>query len=464
MPATVINLATFRMQGETDKEAFDRAMLDPSPQLEIYLPAGQGALNGVYEIFTDYWAVPPAPTVPGIPARGNITRSNVTIYGDGMYSSHVRQPINRQVVFYSHVDPSNPSTTILSNITIRDLLLEGNVVYRDLDPSYKYDENIHIIRVAGVANLRIENCAFRNFSGEGLNLSTPAGPDSVEPKNSNLVVTGCTFTADPDHRGRNAIAILDCATWSVTNSSFVNIGSNRPEVQPGPGAIDIEPEKQDAVITNGTVDGCYFNTINRSAVAFLNGSGADVHDLDFTNCSVLNAGYGLIEVVRTRQVRVNNNAGTNLSLAPGPIASTEHCFDVFIILNNITNAGAFFLKEGSARVSINNNGLYNCAYLEKAVFVQTGAAHFISVLYNNLYDCGKNSGNSPMYFIDSGTAEFLYSNIMGNVIHTVNLPLRIGFIGNVDPSYNTNWAGYDYVNPTGNTPTTIPQGTLIKKP
>lgn len=460
---TTINLATYRQNGESDNDAFNRAMAtSPTNQpLEIYFPAGGGSpsTGGIYEIWANYWANPPLDTIPSV---GNITRGDLKLYGDPGYQSVIRQPNERQTNFLSH-PPQSDLSRVLFNIEIYDLLLDGNLFSRTThNPPYPYDEELHNIRISGVNNLRIERVYFRNFSGEGLNLSSVNY--NISPRNSNLVVKSCLFEGFPGIRGRNAIAILDCDTWLIDSCTFKLIGSTRPGVAAGPAAIDVEPEINSAIVTNGMITQCVFDGLNRNALAVLNLPGANVRDVDFINCQVKNANFGIAEIRSAKKVRINNVIAKKLSLElGGPIITTANCEDVYMISCDIEDAGFCRLETGTYKTSINNNLFRRCGNQADGVVLQAGATSFFSFLYNQLYDCGVVGQPSPIYFLQVNQ-EFKFSNIKWNTVHLPNNIDRVGLtVFNYSPPPNLNPL-YDYIDPLDNYPAGLSLGDFVKKP
>lgn len=424
MADKTINLHDFRVANNwTDKKAFEEAMKDPAGTLEIYFPAGGGqGPSGSYNIWTTTWIIPGQ-----VATEGNITRGNVTLYGDG-YNSVVRQPGggepgDKDPVFMAH-PPQNDLSAMKPNILIRDLLLEGCQ-----GRSSGYNQEAHIVRVAGVSGITFQRVLFRNFMGDGLMCGSPVRYANPYPQVQSLLVTSCRFEATSTAaRGRNGISLLTGDGYTITGCSFENIGHNPPQppppeppIEPGPGAIDIEPVNSAAIVRTGRINNCSFLNINRSAVALLNGSGATTNDVKVKYCNVQNAGFGLFVIQHHIQVEVSNNYSENLSLQGGFMGymyDSEHAY----IQNNTFINGRYFRISNMLRWTINTNGFRDCAKGDGVIVFQNGNSHYGSMLSNSFYTCGEpGSAQNCIYYVQAdGSAEVKFLNINNNTIHNPN--------------------------------------------
>lgn len=414
---TTINITT--VAGATDDAALAIAMADTSATLSIYFPAGGGrnpGLNGDYEISTDPWAVPDV-----TPSRGNITRSNVTLYGDGMYTTIIRQPFASNQMFMAHVDPAAP-TSLLTNITIRDMSLLGNSTARNAaNPSPSaYNEHNHLLRVAGIAGLTIQDVEFRDFMGDGLNLSSPLS--SLVPHNSNLLVERCRFDG-VNNLNRNGISILDCDTWDILGCAFLNVTRAGQ-----PAAIDIEPEQSDAVVRAGTVYNCSFQNLGGFAVSLYNGHGAGGGGgLDFTYCSVQNAAHGPLAIDNYDNVTATNLYVINVN-EPFVIGTT----DTAVVKDNYFDTADMALLgyQGTAtNVTIESNAFVNCEKDNGPVIAQDGNVENVVVKGNQVVDSGRPATVSPFYFVRQPLAAVNGLLLQDNVVREVSGPREITDIG-----------------------------------
>ena len=427
----------------SDDDALAQAMANSAPALSIHLPAGGGSgAGGVWEFSTQPWSVPNA-----VPSRGNITRSRVRIYGDGMGRTIVRQPTRSNLLFMAHVDPARPHA-VLTDIAIDSLTLEGNLGRRR-----DYNEFNHLLQLAGVANMVVNRVEFRDWMGDGISLSSPLR--ALDYHNTNLQVTDCIFDG-VSRRNRNGIGILDCNGWTVTGCTFVNccdVARNTP------GAIDIEPELPTAVVASGTVSDCRFENVGGAAVALLNGHGGKASGLRFTHCEIRNMARGILSVDNFSGVTAAHHAcdsvGDPLAIRRSRDVTLRDCT---IRNSNMIRIGG--LGDTVARnVTIENNRFPRCGNVDGPVIVQDGHVENVQVLGNTLTECGVAGRVSPLYFIqqsDASRARVDGLTLAGNIVEPARS--HVTDIGRLAFGYAPAPPFYRRVSRTGNSPAAIPGG------
>lgn len=183
---------------------------------EVYFPAGTYLCNTVY------------------------LDNGSFLHGDGAKS----------IIKYNTAIPlvANAPTpdTFIENITIRELQLLGKV------ETEGFSEFKHLIRLAGVQNLRIENCLLKGFQGDGICLAGQ-NTSSAERHNKNVRIVNCTFDGI-NNDNRQGISVTDAEDLMIDKCSFYNCTRSNM-----PGCIDIEPNAVSfAIIKNISVSNCTF--------------------------------------------------------------------------------------------------------------------------------------------------------------------------------------------------------------
>jgi len=127
----------------------------------------------------------------------------------------------------------NPSDN-LKNIVIRDLQFQGPGRRGSLKtPKH---EHVHLLNLNAVSQVRIENCLFSGFQGDGLYLGS-GNADGLERHNQDVAITRCRFNGI-DRMNRNGISIIDGERILIEDCLFENCTADEM-----PGCIDIEPDE-----------------------------------------------------------------------------------------------------------------------------------------------------------------------------------------------------------------------------
>jgi hypothetical protein len=170
---------------------------------------------------------------------GRLTlKSRLALVGDG--SGSVLQG-RAGVILLQGLSPS--PGTFLENIELRGLRLTGAVTKAG------FAEHVHLVSIAGVRNLLVDDVHFIGFQGDGLYLG--ASTDNSR-HNLDVRVVNCTFDGI-DKNNRNCISVIDGDGVSVRGCVFRR--SSRRDM---PGFIDVEPNDSANVVRNIQITGNHF--------------------------------------------------------------------------------------------------------------------------------------------------------------------------------------------------------------
>jgi hypothetical protein len=204
----------------------------------IHLPRGGGSLgNGEYF------------------GSGIILVDNLELFGDGMQQTVWNQavagqdnPHNMELngVFFAE---SRGAQNQIENIWVHDLSVSGLSVLRG------FSEHSHLFRLAGVAEVKLERIAFRNFQGDAVYLGSQAVKrrdgfyNNNVRHNKSVSISFCSFDSE-NYENRNGISIIDCDGFDISHNDFRDFCKSTM-----PGAIDLEPNPGDvkSVIRNGKI-------------------------------------------------------------------------------------------------------------------------------------------------------------------------------------------------------------------
>jgi len=170
---------------------------------------------------------------------GRLTlKSKLALVGDG--SGSVLQG-RAGVILLQGLSPS--PGTFLENIELRGLRLTGAVTKAG------FAEHVHLVSIAGVRNLLVDDVHFIGFQGDGLYLG--ASTDNSR-HNLDVRVVNCTFDGI-DKNNRNCLSVIDGDGVSVRGCIFRR--SSRRDM---PGFIDVEPNDSANVVRNIQITGNHF--------------------------------------------------------------------------------------------------------------------------------------------------------------------------------------------------------------
>lgn len=164
-----------------------------------------------------------------------------------------------------------------SNITVKGGRIIGD---RDKHIGEYGGEWGYLIAISGSKNITIDGVKVSKAWGDGINIqyltSEPSLPTSIRnPKN--IVIKNVIS----DMNRRQGLSIEAGSNIIVKNSEFTNTSGTAPQ-----SGIDLEPSTRDSVISNVTIDGCYFNNnANRNLTAYGGVSDTAISAINMTNCT-----------------------------------------------------------------------------------------------------------------------------------------------------------------------------------
>lgn len=191
---------------------------------------------------------------PGTYVVGDLKiRSGITMIGFPPHPPVVllKAPNAKTILDISSPVVSN-SAALLHDISLQYLTFRGRSVENG------FSEHIHNISVAGVERLSMTHVRFEAFQGDGLYLGAivPGAKNSVH--NSEVRVSDSSFDG-VNFQNRNGISVIDCTHCVFDRNEFSNV--SRADM---PGAIDLEPNRQEEVLQDISVKSNVVNS-GRSA-------------------------------------------------------------------------------------------------------------------------------------------------------------------------------------------------------
>ncbi len=216
-----VKSAPFHAKGDgvSDDTAALQAAVDASAR--VYLPAGTYRVGSLR------------------------LRDRTVLLGDGN-SSVIQQSSAAHLLTAESASP----TAFVEGIRLRKLQLRGQVT------TLGFREHTHLLAVNGVRDLRIADCLFSGFRGDGIYLGGMSSSGGTPRHNQATTIIRCEFDgANGDNR--NAITVIDGDQVLIQDNRFHDC--TRPDM---PGAVDIEPNDNDFHIVRGiTVTGNDFKNI-----------------------------------------------------------------------------------------------------------------------------------------------------------------------------------------------------------
>lgn len=311
------------------------------------------------------------------------------------------------------------------NINIKGISFVGRVVE---DAFFQFK---HLLNINAATNVKVENCSFIGFQGDGIYLGS--SNTGVERHNTNIIIDKCFFDG-VNKDNRNAISVIDCDGLIISNSTFVN--TTRSNM---PGAIDVEPNPNNyAIARNITISNNKLSNIGGNVAAIscyfpvkqetlLN----PIYNIKITNNSIVNCAYGI----------------TVKQITDGLLLTTPS-MDAIVYGNhvrNVTNYGMLIenikdiVIDSNAFIDIairshlgfnpNNSKIINSSFSNN-YFVRAGtsdgiglsiaSANRLNVLNNYFEDCGKSDGTFgyAIDFASNSTSDYI--TLSGNKISSPN--------------------------------------------
>lgn len=164
-----------------------------------------------------------------------------------------------------------------SNITIKGGSILGD---RDKHIGEYRGEWGYLIAISGSKNITIDGTKVSKAWGDGINIQYLTSETTLP-----------TYTRTPhnitiknvisDMNRRQGLSIEAGVDIVIKNSEFTNTSGTAPQ-----SGIDLEPSTSDSVISNVTMDGCYFNNnANRNLTAYGGVSDTAISTINITNCT-----------------------------------------------------------------------------------------------------------------------------------------------------------------------------------
>jgi hypothetical protein len=180
--------------------------------------------------------------------------SNVNMVGQGWDSILLQKS---GATYGVSVNPGNGGTPNSADnkhdITIRDIQFRGTV------ESDGFSEHVHLLNMNAVTNVTVTQCKFVGWRGDAIYIGSSNVP-KAERHNINVVIKNSYFDG-VNNDNRNGISVIDGSQISIDHNTFIN--SSKPTM---PGAIDIEPNRNDfTVINNITIKRNKFSNIGGGA-------------------------------------------------------------------------------------------------------------------------------------------------------------------------------------------------------
>ena len=172
--------------------------------------------------------------------------------------------------------------SFVDGVTIRGGTLDGNV-----GGQQTWNEFLMAIKVLSSTNVLIDGVTFQNLSGDGVYISysyerTP----KLAPRD--VTVRGCRFLGD--NRNRNGVSIIMGRDLEVVDCYF-----SRMARRGMPGAIDIEPDERDEVVSGVWIHGCTIEGPGPRGVTIANGTGpAQISDVRIENNTIDRQRTGIV--------------------------------------------------------------------------------------------------------------------------------------------------------------------------
>lgn len=314
------------------------------------------------------------------------------------------------------------SIRFVKNITISGGKFIGDIKnHIIIDPSNKGEWG-HGIRCDGSNNIKIEDCEFSEFWGDGIDIialydNYENAKDEEKPNNFIINNVKCL------RNGRQGMSIEAGEYIKVLNCDFCDTSSIQ-NIPPGAG-IDIEPWHNNHIIKNIIIDNCRFS--NNKMGFNISGNDNTSHII-FSNSKLENDNCTLYH---TNNISINN------------IISEKTSFLVITDCNDIIVENSNFYNDLIFRDNVSNIKINKCYFEDKGSNWYGGLITFtksekpnVNQYYNNIYITNCEFINNNHYLIFTNiSGEYFNNIIMDNnklIINkgSINIPFPICFSNN----------------------------------
>jgi hypothetical protein len=348
-------------------------------------------------------------------------KSNLALVGDGAGS--VLQGSAGMTLLQGLSASSN---TFLENIELRGLRMQGAVTKAG------FSEHVHLLSMAGVRNVLIDNVQFVGFQGDGLYLG--AHSDNTR-HNVDVRVVHSTFDGI-NKNNRNCISVIDGDGVFIQGCVFRR--SSRRDM---PGFIDVEPNDPTNVVRNIHVTGNHFEDTDgavgavsivvlkprlkvspESFVISQNTFDIDIRMVAFRVTSDDGVRHNLVVTGNSGRVASLGDfypmlrgatVGQNTLSVTGPAAfgyaASDSISDLSVVGNTFDGSGAargvLDIRCGGGHV-ISGNVFTNCTHYAIQCGLAGGSLANISILGNVFTRCGTHAVMSSVG-VDGATCRYL---------------------------------------------------------
>lgn len=250
---TVLNVHQYGAvanDGKDDTAAFQKAV-DKLASLhggKLEIPAGEYCISHVKFFGKRYSNI----EISGSKAIIRQTTPNLRkSVHNGIFKTYAeRYSADGCFVFDAQVSNQKDDSQSIKNIAISGLTFISDVEKKG------FDELSHQISAHGVSNFSVSDCRFIGFLGDGIAIN--GGTDFrffQDAYNKDVVIKNCAFDG-VNNDNRQGISIYYSDGFLIDNCTFKN--TTRKDM---PGAIDIEPDRDNNVVKNGIILNCKFENI-----------------------------------------------------------------------------------------------------------------------------------------------------------------------------------------------------------
>ena len=164
-------------------------------------------------------------------------KANLTLCGNGR-ASIIKQNTTSGDSYGTLFVESDSDATYISNIVIRDLQIRGPA------DTPVFSEQEHLISVRGVKDFLVENCLIKGFRGDAIYLGGDNIAGGGVRHNQDVRISGNVFDG-VNNENRQGVTVVDGDRIKISSNAFRNCTKSTM-----PGAIDVEPNLETAIIRN----------------------------------------------------------------------------------------------------------------------------------------------------------------------------------------------------------------------
>ena len=383
--------------------------------------------------------------------------SNITLYGSG-FLSKIKQKIGAlprgtspgsnyyegDGIITCNLDDSqcdNNTNNNKKNITIHDLLIEGNSVESG------FFETMAILGMQSVSNVLIENCKFVAPQGDAIAFFSGTST-SLERHCENIIIRHCKFDG-VNYENRQGISFYDVDGALVENCTFTQLTKSNM-----PGAIDFEGRNADYVILrNIKIKGCAFKDIGISGEKYAVGGyfyktdtnikpiqNFIIENNSFENCAGvgLGAAIGVSNITSKHNISIRHNTFLNIK------ANMQfYGLRGLELLGNVIESSPakilIGIGYGVMDLSIKDNEFKNVATTDNnGSCIELYGITGFDISDNTFVNVGNTDNDKGICIaFEDSVATSSYGNIKNNKVYATNSITKLFFKGSGALSINT---------------------------